>query len=134
MAEVIGFISCLALFIYFIYMLIGWGCSVDHGIKIKFSAFKKFHAINPSRWDIYEDHVACNTIDYSREQFHFGFIDFIRYQWWVKGYKKRKRTEKENEIIKRMVESVKSDIEKAAKQYQDKAKDYMERFGGGSVG
>ena len=131
------FIISIILGFSLLYMLIGWGCSVDHGIKIKFTAFKKFYAINPNRWDIYEDHVACNTITYSREQFHFGFIDFIRYRWWVKGYKKRRRIDKENEIMKKLVDSVKRDIEKTereAKRYQDKAQDFMEWFGGGGSG
>lgn len=127
----------LALLITLMFMCISWSCSLDYGIKIKFAAFKKFYAINPNRWDIYGDHAACNTITYSREQFHFGFIDFIRYRWWFKGYKKRKRIEKENEIMKKMLDSVKRDIEKTereAKRYQEKARDFMEWHGGGSVG
>lgn len=131
------FIISMILGVYLLGMLIGWSCAVEHGIKIKFSAFKKFYAINPGRWSIYEDHVSCNTISFSREDFHFGFIDFIRYQWWFRGYKKRVRVEKENEIMKKLVDSVKRDIEKTereARRYQDEAKEHMKFAGGGGSG
>lgn len=119
------------LFVYNLDMLISWSCVIDCGIKIKFSSFKKFYAINPDRWKIKDDYVTYYNIYSNVEEFHFGYIDYCRYKWWLKGYKKRKSIEKENEIMKRMIETVKQDIEKTereAKQYQDKAMVYIRRL------
>lgn len=109
-------------------ILIGWSLSVDHGIKIKFSAFQKFYSINPDRWTVDDDHVICHTIGWDMEDFHFGILDYIRYKLWFRKYKKGEKIKEETEIMQRMLKSVKADIEKTereAKRYQDKAKSYM---------
>lgn len=83
--------------------------------KIKFSAFKKFYAINQNRWELYDGHVMCKSDSKHggtlvMDHFSFGVIDFYRYKLWCKRRDKMLENQVQAKSIERMVESVKRDI------------------------
>lgn len=102
-------------------------CEYCDGIKnrpqIKFSAFRKFYDINPSRWYLGEATVECkiprkdvnNNHLYSglfdtRETFVFTYIDYLRYNHWRES-KYKFETELSNaKATARMLVAVKQDV------------------------
>lgn len=102
-------------------------CNYRDGIenkpKIKFSAFRTFYDINPSRWylgeatveckiprkDINNDHLYSGLFD-TRETFVFTYIDYLRYSHW-RNSKYKFETELSNDkVTARMLEAVKQDV------------------------
>lgn len=111
-------------FIMLLLTLIGYE---TNGVKIKFKSFKKFYEINPDRWDLCYGYVRCNTGKmFIYEDFHFGFIDFIKYKLWYKMLERNQNKRREAESISRMITAVKQDIantECIAKQEVQDAQD-----------
>jgi hypothetical protein len=81
-----------------------------NGAKLKFKAFKSFYNINPDRWDLYDGSVKCKGTINSKEYFHFGLIDYIKYKFWRRNLDKRKAERKHAESTARMIDAVKQDI------------------------
>lgn len=83
-----------------------------NGAKLKFKAFKSFYNINPDRWDLYDGSVKCKGTSNSKEYFHFGLIDYIKYKFWRRNLGKRKVEEQHAESIARMIDAVKQDVKR----------------------
>ena len=97
-------------------LLIYWGMSCAGYPKLKFSSFKKFYALNPDRWDFYDDRIICKSdVDYGfgrrKDYFAFGFVDFYRYKLWYKKLEKDDKKKKDVESLAHMIAAVKKDIE-----------------------
>lgn len=105
---------------FLIACLIDWATTVPSAPKIKYKSFKTFYNLNPDRWELHCGYVWCRTINkngsYGKEIFRFGFIDYIRYYFWMLGAEKRKNEMDNSEAIARMLASVKYDIEKTERQ------------------
>ena len=91
--------------------------------KIKFTQFQKFYSVNPNRWDLRDDYVACWT---DKQQHYvglrFGFIDYYRYKSWHRSIIKNKFKQESNKQMAEIITAVKQDIaasEAKAKQMQE---------------
>lgn len=97
-------------------MVIDWCFEKGTMARIKFSAFKKFYALNPDRWDLANSYVICRSEQGSLihcDLFSFGFIDFYKYKlWYYKDEKDCEEKQKAKELA-RMIVAVKKDIENA---------------------
>ena len=99
--------------------------------KIKFKSFKNFYELNNNRWYLNSDNVVCYTHGNSlsgRSVFHFGLIDFYKYQLWKRGLERDAEDRRKNKITELMVAAVKQDIaaaEKRAQKYQTEAIDIL---------
>lgn len=82
-------------------------------VKLKFSSFKKFYELNPSRWVLYGTGVLCCNDEGGTISTYFGFIDFYRYLLWWKRLDKRKEDKEQAKSLASIVAVVKKDIENA---------------------
>jgi len=133
--QIFGIIILVVIFLI-VFMgipIVNWWVD-GHGYpKIKFSAFKKFYAINQNRWELYDGHVMCKSDSkyggtLVMDHFSFGVIDFYRYKLWRKRRDKMLENQVQAKSIERMVESVKRDIknmELLSQQEINKAKTNM---------
>ena len=126
---------------YIFWLLIEYDCVNKQYPKIKFDAFQKFYSINPERWELEDDFVACKIdierhhpfysvsfYDYTRERFRFGFLDYQRYKRFHNKVKKDKLHVENMENIAKMLKMVKKDIanmEDLAQQQQKQAMDNL---------
>lgn len=129
-AIIIVFIAVLFVFIWW---MVSWYCAKNTGPKIKFKSFKTFYELNPDRWDLYDDHIACKVIDHNgaykglfthKELFWFGPIDFLKYKSWMWHQERHENKLNNAEVTARMIASVKHDIEtieRRANKYQNQA-------------
>lgn len=106
----------LLILVSLLVMVMNWCFEKETMARIKFSAFKKFYALNPDRWDLTDSYVICRSKQDSwiyRDSFSFGFIDFYRYKlWYYKDEKDCEEKQKAKELA-RMIVAVKKDIENA---------------------
>ena len=121
-------ILCFAL----LFMFICWFDSKGNTPKIKFSSFKKFYAINPYRWNLYDDSVSCRIDNpFGTISTHFGFIDFYRYKLWRNSLDKKNQDKKYAKDMSIIIANVKRDIantERIAKQKYEQAEDIMDQI------
>ena len=90
--------------------------------KIKFTQFQKFYSVNPNRWDLRDDYVACWTDEQHYVGLRFGFIDYYRYKSWHRSIIKNKFKQESNKQMAEIITAVKQDIaasEAKAKQMQE---------------
>lgn len=90
--------------------------------KIKFKSFRSFYALNPDRWDLYDEYVECKTRIVekygpsfgcvSRQGFRFGLINLYRYKLWYKRTEDREREMDYIEQTSAMLKAVKQDLAK----------------------
>lgn len=122
-------LACIPVIIVLLILIINWGSeSPLNTPKLKFSSFKKFYALNPDRWDLNDDYVACKCYKDSswtrttKDYFHFGIIDFYRYKLWNKRRDKEHEKKSQAQSVARMIAAVKQDIataeNTAQKQYE----------------
>lgn len=125
---IIGILCSILLIVVSLICVITWLESRGNYPKIKFKSFKNFYALNKDRWKLYPGNVACATRNgtigslYYDAAFHFGFIDYYRYQLWKRRLDKFEEDNRKAEIIARMVAAVKKDIaasEENAQRYQN---------------
>lgn len=104
----------LPLMIGFIVLIAIWCEAKDPDEpKLKFSAFKKFYALNPNRWDLSDCWVACCGCKSGSVYTHFGFIDFYRYKLWYRRRQKNLEKKDQAEALANIIAAVKKDIENA---------------------
>lgn len=90
--------------------------------KIKFTQFQKFYSVNPNRWDLRDDYVACWTDKQHYVGLGFGFIDYYRYKSWHGSIVNNKFKQESNKQMAEIISAVKQDIaasEAKAKQMQE---------------
>lgn len=122
----LAFIGAIVLFV----MIVFWSLSIGDSIKIKFSSFKRFYEVNPTRWNLCSDGVACCRDDalFGTVLTHFGFIDYYRYKLWLLGLHKREKKKEHAEDLAIIIANIKKDIEHteqvAAQKYKE-AKDIL---------
>ena len=110
-------------------MLVFWLVSLGDCPKIKFSSFKKFYEINPDRWHLSDDYVACRKDNsFGIISTNFGFVDFYRYKLWRMNSDRRDRQKSRTKNLADIIACVKKDIEHteqvAAQKYKE-AKDIL---------
>lgn len=112
-----------ALGMVILFSLIFWADTTNLNYpKIKFSSFKKFYEINPSRWTLNNGTVHCRINTCVQEKFGFSYFEFLKYRSWLKKLRKQQEQEKNNASTKRMMDAVKQDIadsEAKAKKMRD---------------
>lgn len=86
-----------------------------YGAKLKFSAFKKFYNINPTRWIPLTGYVQCMVprlrgFGHEIICFHFGYIDYIKYRLWCKKQDKREVETMHAKSMAKMIVCVREDI------------------------
>lgn len=109
---------------------IEWDAHVNsYSAKISFDSFKKFYEINPNRWITGYGTVTCRTAKETWEEndtFCFDFFDYYKYRKWIKQKEKNKKSTRNAEAIKRMMDVVREDIadqEAASKKMSNNAID-----------
>ena len=95
----------------FIIMVANWSTTTVGDAKIKFKKFKEFYDLNPNRWTLYEDWVFCHTGTCHIDSFHFGLIDYYRYQIWLRTNKQAEERDDKKMAIERMLKAVEQDME-----------------------
>lgn len=131
--NIVQFLVCVAVLLVFFWWMISWCYAKSTRPKIKFKSFKTFYELNPDRWDLYDDHIACKVIDHNgackgllthKELFRFGPIDFLKYKSWMWHQERHENKLNNAEVTARMIASIKYDIEtieQRANKYQNKA-------------
>lgn len=107
--------------------------------KIKFSTFRTFYEINPSRWSLSSHTVKCKIprkdikdnnlyggLFYIEECFAFNYIDTFRYNRWNKKLNNYNTYQSNVKATARMLEAVKQDIANLESQAQREQSEAIE--------
>lgn len=79
--------------------------------RLKFSQFKKFYDVNPDRWALYDNYVACLQQYGRHEHFSFNLFDlYFNYKPFLKMVNKNNEKDKDAESYLKMIAAVKQDI------------------------
>lgn len=87
--------------------------------RVKFKQWLELYYLNPGEWcldDTPNRYVGKGFGGGHWVYIHFSFFDFLRYQAWKEGNKRRKTNTKRDKYLKEVLEAAQSDIEKLKSQ------------------
>lgn len=122
MGMIVGIFSVIPIFL-FIFLLVDWSESCPDAPHMKFDQWHDIYLVRPGRWTLYTVGPAVSVGWTTETYVRFSFIDYYRYQWWLRGEKKREKERDNNKELQRILEQAQGDIEELKK----KADSEMER-------
>lgn len=127
-------VLCIAFLFYSIGLLYDYYYDKDRGTKIKFNTFYSIYNVNPCRWELDDACVRYMYegeyhFRYSKKTYTFSFFDTVRYKFFLRSAKKKKKLKEEAEDLKVLITFAQKDIDRAkaqAEQELQKAKKMRE--------
>lgn len=110
-----GMFTALAMFVL-IFLIGDWSDSSSDGPLMKFDQWHDIYLVRPDRWTLYSSGPAVNIGWTNETRISFSFVDYYRYQRWLKEERKRELERNNNKELQRILEQTQGDIEELKKR------------------